>query len=260
MKTIAFAACLLALSAHAQEPCTDADNALAARLQALYDSNPRVNAQTTPEAQAAAQQALIAHLRDMAENRPDTAWRCTFAHSMSEHAFHAPLSADKRLRAFSWDTHSGGSLHHYHTLLIYRDDTGNTRLIAPAAGESEHIGTLITAIHSADLPGKGRAWWLESHATLMNGYYLRSIRLTHEKDGQIRPAPWIFDNGRHTDHIRVEYDAFAADNPAAFAYNAADHTLTAPVTVCASGKPRPCTLQNATQRYRFDGENFIPEK
>lgn len=260
---------LLAPSAFAQDICTGFDRTLSQSLLALREA-----AKENPPTEAFANihEGLVNEIGTFAKTQNEAAWQCTFPDTHANHAFNAPVSPDGKLRVWSWDMQTGGTMRHYFTLLQYRDAQGNTHIrpLAPVDTQNPHQGNggFVTDLKQTDLGGKGTAYWISEYYQGDSLNHGQSITL-YRIDGQtLAQAPWITTPDGQTAQIDFAYEADTLleagtdgilHKKALFTYDEAQKTLSFPVIRNTAQHPGG-EITARTLRYRFDGENFVHTK
>ena len=250
MKKILILAAFTATSAYART-CTQTDAALVQTYTEMvkngnYSDEDSANENKREAAEKRFKKNLSSYLQQK------SSWSCTLGQTAAAGvAVHT--SSDKRLRGFSWDSQSGGTLHEYQTILQYRDGSGKTRI--QDGGDGFLIG-----IYTDTLGKHGTAYILIEASRASTTLYGQSLSLLHIGNGGLHPLNIIRANGRTTNTLGYEYSVSDSDNQD-FAYNAQTRTISFPLVPKEAGSPEAAygaaAVSGSRIRYRFDGSYFV---
>ncbi|MDO4878759.1 MAG: hypothetical protein Q3966_05620 [Neisseria sp.] len=243
-------AALAAAPAYAQS-CAQTDAALAKAYTEMVESGSYGSEGSANEdKRAAAEKHFGATLKTYLKQKDS--WACTFTLT-SGAGVAVYTSGDKRLRGFSWDSQSGGTLHEYQTILQYLDASGKPRIREGGDG-------FLTGIQADTLGKHGTAYILTEATRASTTLRGQSLSLLHIKNGSLQPLNIIRANGRTTNTLGYEYITSDSDNQD-FAYDAPSKTISFPlVPQTKAGSPEAdygaAEVSSRRIRYRFDGAYF----
>lgn len=235
-------------NAHAQS-CRQAD-ADTARTLAQMRHWGSYNDQYDEAKLAAATQNLHTTLYSYA--REPSSWQCTFPLSAKE-GLSVVTAADRRLRAYSWDLMTGGTMHFFNGFLQYRADDGSTRILDNGSNSD------AVAIFNADLGGKHPGYWLVEYTIGSTRDHAQSATLYQISGNRLVRAKLVQTQSRRTDHLSFNYDTRSlqdSDTLKLFRYDPPSRTLSFPV-VLPDPEGGSGILTDKHIRYRFNGRYFV---
>lgn len=259
MKNLIILVTLFVAPVWAQSTCADIDDVVAKHLQALDDnkSNDAAHADSTA--------SLVAELKRFATAHPAESWACPYPKTQADHAFNAPVSADGKLRIYSWDTMTGGTMRYYFSLLQYQDENGNTHIVeanAEAAKDDtwgDGNSGFADDIFTLDLGAHGSAYFLVEYHQGDNRSKAYSATLYRVNGSKLEELPWIIENDQDTASIGFDYDAMQDPLPQTYPfmqYDTTSKTLSFPETLPGREELNAIMTDRRVQ-YRFDGERFV---
>lgn len=233
--------------------CEQVDNQLSqhySRMQSSGSYTTKAYIEGMLEQETEAFKKALAFLKDSAS------WQCNFEKAQNEGvAIHT--SADKQLRAFSWDWQTGGTMHEFAYLLQYRLPNGKTETLLVDNYDR------VIAVQQATLNQK-TYYWVMSHFTGDGRNHGLGANLYQITEKGVVPAKMI-KTSTLTNAISFAYDPIEASenrkvNRVAFIYDDNAKTLRFPVigkenAQYGSGAPTGKWIE-----YRFNGQYFIREK
>ena len=169
-------------------------------------------------------------------------------------------SKDGRLRIYSWDTQTGGTMHDYASVFQYRGRSG--RAYAIASGDDEESGgsfyTDVFQVSSASGPIYLAASTFIASSSL-NGQSIDAMRIDGEK--LERNAKVIRTRSGLQSTVDFAYDFFSVvDRPQRpvrlFSFNEAKREFRFPVVIEDKRTPQG-RVTNRLITYRFDGKYFV---
>jgi hypothetical protein len=169
-------------------------------------------------------------------------------------------SKDGRLRIYSWDMQTGGTMHDHAAVIQYRGKSG--RIYAIANGDDEDSGgsfcTDIFQVSSASGPIYLAASTFIASSSL-NGQSITSMRITGDK--LERNAKVIRTRSGLQSTVDFAYDFFSVvDRPERpirlFSFNEARKEFRFPVVIEDKRTPQG-RVTNRYITYRFDGKYFV---
>jgi len=173
-------------------------------------------------------------------------------------------SRDGKLRAYSWDTNEGGTMHDFMTVFQYMATGGKTKTATDPYSQSMEdrgAGTFVTQIFQADTGAQPTYLVVDTFigSTSLAGQGIHAYRITGDKLD--RKAKMIRTSSGITDSISFAYDFFSVvDHPERpvrlFSYNEANRSFRFPVVIEDSRTPQG-RVTNKLITYRFDGKYFV---
>lgn len=161
-------------------------------------------------------------------------------------------SVDKKVRTFSWDLNSGGTLHEFDSLWQYQDQQGNVKL---KSGDGHNIIDIFTA-HLNDKT----YYWLVDYQIGYGRLHGTTARIYHLEQG-ITPVK-LLKTSSLTDEIGYEFDPSSEyDLPmekrnSLIQYDDKLKILSLPVVVQTAEYPNG-KVTNKRIEYKFDGQYFV---
>jgi len=173
-------------------------------------------------------------------------------------------SRDGKLRAYSWDTNEGGTMHDFVTVFQYVGAGGKARTATDPytqSMEDRGAGTFVTQIFQADTGTQPIYLLVDTFigSTSLAGQGIHAFRINGDKLD--RKAKMIRTSIGITDSISFAYDFFSVvDHPERpirlFSYNEARQSFRFPVVIEDSKTPQG-RVTNRFITYRFDGKYFV---
>lgn len=259
-KTLVFTAAILAASAplYAQS-CREADAAVAAEYRKMQENGNYGGGEWSEARErrlAAAGKRFYAKLSAYLA-RPES-WGCAFPKLLGAGAGIA-AAADGRVRAFSWDEQTGGTMHNDKNLLQYRSG-GRTALLADGLS-----GGWVRQIAADTLPRYGKVYFAVSRFVGSSRLYLDRVEVLHIEKGRLKPLN-IIRTARLGNTLSYEADLMAEPRlpdgreNSYIAYDAKTRTLSLPVVVAEKESDGDGRVTAGRIRYRFDGLYFVRQK
>lgn len=270
----------------AQQSCVEMDAVVIEQLQALetfhncHERGACSELSSKPPAKLAAmladvtekdaigealQQQLIDSFYHFVRHAAAERWTCTFPQTARSHfAFAAPISADGRFRAYTWDMRRGNTMRFYFSLLQYQDGKGHTHLVEANPEQEKWLGSnsgFVTHIYDVDLGKHGTAYFLIEYAQGDSRSQSYSATLYRITDSKLEKLPWIQTKNENTATIRLEYDGWQNPLPQAppfFQYDAVSNTLSFPQMLESPNHHLEMTTKRV--QLRFDGQRFVMVK
>lgn len=199
----------------AQDECAQADAQISAALQAIADSRDEGGEHE------AAVASLRATLETFATQSP-VSWTCPLEQSVENYRFHAPISPDGRVRAYSWDNMEISTTRFHFSLLQYQDAQGVMHVFEKEWDEEVVGDGLIVRLFNADLGAAGTAYIAAEYwqgSTKLKGYGVSYYRLA---DGRLQPLPFEEAN------LKVERTGNNTLDPAEIRFDTQTRTLYLP--------------------------------
>lgn len=173
-------------------------------------------------------------------------------------------SRDGKLRAYSWDTNEGGTMHDFLTVFQYMGKSGKVITDTDPYGQSMEdrgAGTFVHQIFQTDTAA-GPIYLVVDQfigSTSLSGQAINAFRINGEKLN--RRAKVIKTASGITDNIGFEYDFFSVvDRPERpvrlFTYDEVKRSFRFPVVIEDSKTPQG-RVTNRFITYRFDGRYFV---
>lgn len=259
MKNILILSALFATPVWAASTCAEMDAFVAEKLQALQESSD--NGSIHDENAA----SLVAELKRFASEHAAESWTCDYAKTQESYAFNAPVSADGKLRAYSWDDMTGGTMRSYFSLLQYQDESGNTHIVEANADveKDETWGKgnsgMVDGIFTADLGEHGTAYFLVEYHQGDSRNKAYTATLYRIRDDKLEKLPWIVEDGQETASTGFAYDSAQDPLPQKYPFIQYDHasnTLSYPETLARDGDI-PVKMTAKRVQLRFDGQRFV---
>jgi hypothetical protein len=173
-------------------------------------------------------------------------------------------SRDGKLRAYSWDTNEGGTMHDFMTVFQYMGKSGKVMTATDPyeqSMEDRGAGAFVHQIFQTDATS-GPVYlvvdtWIGS--TSLAGQGIHAFRI--EGDKLDRKAKVIKTAGGITDNVGFGYDFFSVvDHPERpvrlFSYDEVKRSFRFPVVIEDSKTPQG-RVTNKFITYRFDGKFFV---
>ena len=192
--------------------------------------------------------------------RPDV---LRYAFSKLKQKMTITTSRDGKLRAYSWDTNEGGTMHDFVTVFQYLGTSGKTRTATDPytqSMEDRGAGTFVTQIFQADTGAQPTYLVVDTFigSTSLAGQGIHAYRING--DQLDRKAKMIRTSSGITDSINFAYDFFSVvDHPERpirlFSYNEAKRSFRFPVVIEDAKTPQG-RVTNRFITYRFDGKYF----
>lgn len=173
-------------------------------------------------------------------------------------------SADGKLRVYSWDTDTGGTMHDYASVYQYQGKSGKVYAWSDYGEGEDGGGAFTTEIF--DVPAKtGTIYLLTSTfiaSTSLNGQSISSMKIDGERLD--RKARLIKTASGLTNNVGFEYDFFTVvDRPERpiklFKFNAAKKEFSFPVVIEDEKTPQG-RVTDKMITYRFNGTYFVKVK
>ncbi|MDO4776806.1 MAG: hypothetical protein Q4A06_05020 [Cardiobacteriaceae bacterium] len=214
---------------------------------------------------ADANAAFVHALQTFAKQHAAESRTCNYDATQEKYAFNAPVSADGKLRAYSWDTMTGGTMRYYFSLLQYQDGNGNTHIVeanADAATDEtwgDGNSGLVDDIFTADLGEHGTAYFLIEYFqgdSRNKGYSATLYRVNGNKPEEL---PWIIEDGKDSTSTGFAFDNLQDPLPQEYTfmrYDAASNTLSFPQTL-PGNEELNAIMTDQRVAYRFDGKRFV---
>lgn len=262
MKNILILSALFAAPVWAASTCAEMNAFVAEKLQAMQDS--AGNGRTYDENAT----SLVTELKRFASEHAAESWTCDYAQTEENHIFNVRASADGKLRAYSWDTMTGGTMRVYFSLLQYRDNDGNTHIVEANADVEkdetwgEGNSGFVTHIYDVDLGEHGTAYFLIQYHQGDTRNKAYTATLYRIRDDKLEKLPWIIEDGTETTSTGFAYDTAQGTFPQKYPfmqYDSASNTLSYPETL---PRDRDIYMEMTTKRvqFRFDGQRFVMVK
>ena len=173
-------------------------------------------------------------------------------------------SRDGKLRAYSWDTNEGGTMHDFITVFQYLGTGGKAKTSTDPYSQSMEdrgAGTFVTQIFQANTGTQPIYLVVDTFigSTSLAGQGIHAYRINGDKLD--RKAKMIRTSSGITDSISFAYDFFSVvDHPERpirlFSYNEANRSFRFPVVIEDSKTPQG-RVTNRFITYRFDGKHFV---
>lgn len=173
-------------------------------------------------------------------------------------------SRDGKLRAYSWDTNEGGTMHDFMTVFQYLGKGGKARTSTDPYSQSMEdrgAGTFVTQIFQADTGTQPTYLVVDTFigSTSLAGQGIHAFRINADKLD--RKVKIIRTSSGVTDSISFAYDFFSVvDHPERpirlFSYNEANRSFRFPIVIEDSKTPQG-RVTNKFITYRFDGKYFV---
>lgn len=173
-------------------------------------------------------------------------------------------SKNGRLRSYSWDTESGGTMHDFITVFQFRDSKGKVKSWAPPYSEdiSDYgVGSFIHDIFQTDTSA-GPIYLLVSTfigSTSLSGQTISAFRINGEKLDH--NAKVIRTKSGITNSISFEYDFFSVvDRPERpiklFSFDEKEKSFRFPVVIVDDKAPQG-RVTDKFITYKFNGRYFV---
>jgi hypothetical protein len=172
-------------------------------------------------------------------------------------------SPDGRLRIYSWDLQTGGTMHDFANVYQYQGKSGKVHTWTEEDGD-ESAGAFYTEIFQT--ASKTGTIYLAAStfigSTSAHGQSIRALRISSEK---LEPNAKVIRTARGlTDSVGFAYDFFTVvDRPERpvklFEFNEAKKEFSFPVVIEDSETPQGRVTKDLI-RYRFNGTHFIKVK
>lgn len=134
-----------------------------------------------------------------------------FEKLQKENALDVITSLDKKLRVYSWDTHSGGTMRFYNQIFQY-DTNGNTKVDIHLASEDSQA--FFSKIYSVQTANNETIYLVISNSILSNKYAMQHIHAYKISKDTLQSVPAFKTKTNTLDKISVEYDFFSVvDRP-----------------------------------------------
>lgn len=184
---------------------------------------------------------------------------------LSKHLFMA-TSEDGKLRAFSWDTNTGGTMHFFNNVFQWEDKKGKV-YSKNFESESESEGdpkSFITDIFTLKTK-KETVYLVASTAILATSHNAQSVRLYKIKGVELQDDVKLIKTAEGlTDNIGFQYNFFSVvDRPERpirlFSFDKKTNSLKFPVVIEDEENP----LGRVTDKfivYKFNGKYFVKSK
>lgn len=170
-------------------------------------------------------------------------------------------SRDGRLRAYSWDAETGGTMHDFITVYQYLDASGKAHAWAPAYDIAESAGGFVHDIFQTDT-GSGPIYLAVDTFIGSSSLCGQSISAFKIQGKSLNTNPKVIRTAKGlTDSISFQYDFFSVvDRPGRpvklFKFDAATKTFSFPVVIEDDNSPQG-RVTDKLIRYRFDGTHFV---
>jgi hypothetical protein len=170
-------------------------------------------------------------------------------------------SRDKRLRIYSWDTESGGTMHNFDNVFQYQGKSGKVYTWTRTEDSEGDAGAFYHQMFQADTPAGtvylGVSTFIGS--TSMAGQSIRAYKINGEKLDTA--AKVIKTRSGVTDSVGFGYDFFSVvDHPERpirlFSYDETRKSFRFPIVI-EDGKTPQGRVTNRYITYRFDGKYFV---
>jgi hypothetical protein len=173
-------------------------------------------------------------------------------------------SLDGKLRAYSWDTNEGGTMHDFLTVFQFKGAGGKVHTWTEPYGQSMEdrgAGTFVTQIFQTKTAADTIYLVVDTFigSTSLAGQGIHAYRITGDKLD--RNAKVIRTSSGVTDSISFGYDFFSVvDHPERpvklFFYDDAKRSFRFPIVIEDSKTPQG-RVTNKFITYRFDGKYFV---
>ena len=173
-------------------------------------------------------------------------------------------SRDGKLRAYSWDTNEGGTMHDFVTVFQYQGSSGKAKAATDPytqSMEDRGAGTFVTQIFQANTDAQPTYLVVDTliGSTSLGGQGIHAFRIIGDKLD--RKAKVIRTSSGITDSINFSYDFFSVvDHPERpvrlFSYNDSNRSFRFPIVIEDSKTPQG-RVTNRYITYRFDGKYFV---
>ena len=173
-------------------------------------------------------------------------------------------SRDGKLRAYSWDTNDGGTMHDFVTVFQYQGSSGKAHTATDSYSQSledRGAGTYVHQIFQTETPSGPIYLVVDGFigSTSLSGQGIHAFKINGDKLDRkakvIRTAIGV------TDSINFAYDFFSVvDHPERpirlFFYDEANRSFRFPIVIEDSKTPQG-RVTNKYITYRFDGKYFV---
>ena len=173
-------------------------------------------------------------------------------------------SRDGKLRAYSWDTNEGGTMHDFVTVFQYKGSSSKANTATDPytqSMEDRGAGTFVTQIFRTETGTQPTYLVVDNliGSTSLGGQGIHAFRINGDKLD--RKAKVIRTSSGITDSINFSYDFFSVvDHPERpvrlFSYNDSNRSFRFPVVIEDSKTPQG-RVTNRFITYRFDGKYFV---
>lgn len=153
----------------------------------------------------------IEFMQRLIQNRPDT-MQHSFANLVAENALDTATSTDERLRFYSFNTQTGGTMQVYHTLYQIKDKGKITTTEVPKDSEDDN-GYFVSNIHTlvADAAGKKETYYLVIANRIASNRDVAQIAKAYTiKQGKLIPVKLFKTAKKSYAEIPVGYNFFSA--------------------------------------------------
>ena len=170
-------------------------------------------------------------------------------------------SKDGRLRIYSWDMNTGGTMHNYDNVFQYRGKSGKVYSWTRKGLADEDAGAFFTEIFQADVPAGpvylGVSTWIGS--TSLTGQTISAYRIDGERLDTA--AKVIKTRSGVTNSVGFGYDFFSVvdhrERPVRlFYFDDAKKSFRFPVVIEDKRTPQG-RVTNKYITYRYDGKYFV---
>ncbi len=173
-------------------------------------------------------------------------------------------SRDRKLRAYSWDTNEGGTMHDYVTVFQFQGANGKANVWSESYSqdmEDRGAGTFVTQIFQTDMTHQPIYLVVDTFigSTSLSAQGIQAFRIKGNKlDREVKVIKT--DEGI-TDSIRFEYDFFSVvDHPERpiklFYFDEAKRSFRFPVVIEDAKTPQG-RVTNRFITYHFNGKYFV---
>ncbi|MBU2797881.1 hypothetical protein HFU75_14155 [Acidithiobacillus sp. VAN18-2] len=168
-------------------------------------------------------------------------------------------SKDGEVRAYTWDTELGGTMHFFDTVYQFMGKNGKIYTESEERGKNDP-GGILTGIFDVNTE-KGKVYLLRSTAILGSSLDYESIRVVEIAENSLQDKKLIKTESGLTSSIGFEYDFFSIDDSGErpirlIKYDTATKTIKIPVVVSSQKFP----YGRVTDRfisYKFNGTFFV---
>ncbi|XTI72202.1 hypothetical protein ACQAYK_11000 [Acidithiobacillus sp. AC3] len=168
-------------------------------------------------------------------------------------------SKDGEVRAYTWDTELGGTMHFFDTVYQFMGKNGKIYTESEERGKNDP-GGIVTGIFDVNTE-KGKVYLLRSTAILGSSLDYESIRVVEIAENSLQDKKLIKTESGLTSSIGFEYDFFSIDDSGErpirlIKYDTATKTIKIPVVVSSQKFP----YGRVTDRfisYKFNGTFFV---
>ncbi|HLA95639.1 MAG TPA: hypothetical protein VK612_07955 [Pyrinomonadaceae bacterium] len=183
-----------------------------------------------------------------------------YAFPMLKGEMFVTTSKDGKLRIYSWDMQTGGTMHDYSSVYQYQGKSGKI-YTSSAQGDDESAGSFYSQIFQVNAVS-GPVYLVNSNfvaSSSLNGQSIEAVRINGEKL-DMKPRLIKTVSGL-TNSISFGYDFFSVvDRPERpvrlFVFNEAKNEFKFPVVVEDEKTPQG-RVTDKFITYRFDGTNFV---